>query len=90
MKARLAELKEKGGKVWLRDGHNHQSEYGAAGAHLTGHMHKKIVVIDKRVGYLGGMNLTRSALTNGEAICKFNGPLVQDFLAAVLAYAGTD
>ena len=52
-------------------------------------MHKKIVVIDKRVGYLGGMNLTRSALTNGEAICKFKGPLVQDLLAAVLAYVGT-
>ena len=53
-------------------------------------MHKKIVVIDKRVGYLGGMNLTRSALTNGEAICKFKGPMVQNLLAVVLAYVGTD
>jgi len=86
MKTRLEELKKAGGKVWLRDGHNHQSVYGPAGGHLTGHMHKKIVVIDKRVGYLGGMNLTRSALTNGEAMCKFKGPFVQKLLEAVLAY----
>jgi hypothetical protein len=85
MKARLLELKQAGGNVWLTDGHNHQSVYGPAGAHLTGHMHKKIVVIDKRLGYLGGMNLTRSALTNEEAIVKLKGPVVQELLRSVLA-----
>jgi phosphatidylserine/phosphatidylglycerophosphate/cardiolipin synthase-like enzyme len=85
MKARLLELKQAGGKVWLCDGHNHQAVYGPAGAHLTGHMHNKIVVVDKRIGYLGSMNLNRSALTNKETICKFKGPVVQDLLQAVLA-----
>ncbi len=70
--------------MWLSQGRNHQSVYGPSATHLTGHMHKKILVIDKCVGYLGGMNLTRSALTNEEAVCKFKGPLVHDHSDSVL------
>ena len=42
-------------------------------------------LIDKRVGYLGGMNLTRSALTNEEASVKIEGPVVHGLVETVVA-----
>ena len=48
-------------------------------------MHKKIIVIDRRVGYIGSMNLTRSALTNEEAIVKMKGPGVRELIESVMA-----
>lgn len=83
MKVRLAELQKAKGHVWWRSGHSHRAVFGPAAAHLAGHMHRKIIVVDKRVGYIGSMNLTRSAETNRESMCKVKGPIVRDLVKAV-------
>ena len=84
MRSRLLDLKRAGADVRACQGHGHQGVYGAGGAGLTGHMHKKVVVIDRRVGYLGGQNLTRSSLTNEENTFKVKGPVVAELLASAL------
>ena len=51
---------------------------------MTGHMHQKIVVVDRRIGYCGSINLTRSSETNREYVLKLKGPPVKELLQVVM------
>ena len=68
-KARLTALEEKGAQVWLCTGP------GPRGIH-----HKKGVVVDRRVAYVGGPNLTDKSENNGEQCFRMCGPIVQDII----------
>ena len=83
MGARLKELRKAGGHVHERSGHNHRAICGPSGAHLTGHLHHKIIVVDRRIGYVGSKNLTRSSETNRECVMKVKGPVVKELVQAV-------
>ena len=48
-------------------------------------MHEKVVVLDRRVGCLGGTTLTPAALTNEEAVYKSTAMFVQDLSQSILA-----
>ena len=80
----LVKLERAGGNIYRRSGHNHRAVFGSGGAHLTGHMHQKIVVVDRRIGYIGSINLTRSSETNVEGVLKVKGPIVKELVQAVL------
>ena len=68
-RSRLAALEKLGAQVWLCRGP------GRMGIH-----HKKAVVVDRRVAYVGGSNLTWKSRNNGEQSFRMAGPIVQDIV----------
>ena len=86
MRPRLRELKRAGADIWTCDGHNHREIYGAGASTLYGHVHVKAIVVDRRVAYIGSMNLTRSARANREIMFKIRGPPVRPLLEHLLGF----
>jgi hypothetical protein len=68
-RSRIAALRVLGAKVFLCKGDK------PGGIH-----HKKGVVVDRRVAYCGGPNLTTKSRKNGEQCFKMVGPIVSDIL----------
>ena len=80
---RLLELKTLGANVSLADGFDTSRLYGPRGK--KGIMHLKAVVLDGRVAFTGGCNMTKSSRGNRELTFRVTGPPVKKILQAILA-----
>ena len=80
---RLLELKKLGANVTLADGFDTSNLYGPRGK--KGIMHLKAVVLDGRVAFSGGCNMTRSSRGNRELTFRVTGPAVTPILQAISA-----
>ena len=74
---RLDALRQAGAEVYLCRGHVPR-----------GSLHMKMLVLDRRVAFVGSANLTQKSLSNGELTLRVRGPVVSDFLAQGLAEKG--
>ena len=80
---RLLELKNLGANVSLADGFDTTSLYGPRGK--KGIMHLKAVVLEGRVAFAGGCNMTKSSRGNREMVFRITAPAVKKILQAILA-----
>ena len=79
---RRRELQELGAEIFLSDGHDGSPIFGYGAR--KGIMHYKAVVLDHRVAFTGGANLTMAARANRELVFRMRGPPVTPIKAATL------
>ena len=80
---RLLELKQQGARVVLGEGFDTTHLFGPSGK--KGIMHMKGVIIDGRVAFTGGGNLTKAARGNRELFFRITGPQVAQIAQGVSA-----
>ena len=78
----LRQLQGLGADVRLCSGLDASSVFGA-GAYPGIH-HIKAIVLDNRIAFSGGSNITRASRFNRELAFRFTGPIVKDILQEVL------
>jgi len=78
---RLEELRRNGAEVSLSRGYDATGLYGK-GAH-KGLMHFKAIILDGKVAYAGGANVTKKARANREFMFRFTGHPVADIKKGV-------
>ena len=78
----MKQLQKNGAKIYLGRGHDSSHLFGPSAR--GGSMHLKIVVIDDRIVYWGGANVTRNSRCGREAMSRMTGPPTADLYEMVL------
>ena len=87
-RALLRQLQTAGATIYLARGNEQAARRLFGEGHHHPSMHKKAVVIDDRVAYSGGANVTRKSRCNGELMFRFEGPTVADIASEVRSVIG--
>ena len=83
----LARLKKLGAEVFLGTGHSGTRIYGNAA--WTGLMHRKAVVLDSNLCFMGGSNFTKSSRKSREIMAEFTGNAALKVLALIVEAKNT-
>ena len=86
-KARLRELKGLGADVFLGTGHSGTHTHGNAA--YTGLMHRKAVVLDSSLCFVGGSNFTKASRKSREIMVEMTGSEVLKVLALIVEAKNT-
>ena len=62
--------------------------YVCRGQPPLGALHMKMLVVNKRIAFVGSANFTQKSLSNAELCMRLRGPVVKDFLAQAFAVKG--